>query len=95
VGYINKLEGDENNLVPITIDDFVKSFVKTNKEFTASEFKEILEEAVKKKASATKCNVCGQPIWAIGTAVSGWDGCFTCISGEADNSEDYEIDTVC
>ena len=77
------------------IDDFVKSFAKTNKEFTASEFKEILEEAVKKKSSATKCNVCGQPIWAIGTAVSGWDGCFTCISGEADDSEDYEIDTVC
>ncbi len=39
--------------------------------------------------------VCGQPIWAIGSATVDWDGCFTCITGEADESEDYEIESVC
>ena len=34
-------------------------------------------------------------MWAAGTAIVGWNGCFNCITGESDNSEDYEIDSVC
>jgi hypothetical protein len=38
--------------------------------------------------------VCGEPIWATGTAIVGWNGCFTCISGENDDSEDFEIEDL-
>jgi hypothetical protein len=37
---------------------------------------------------------CGEPIWVIGSAEAG-HACFTCITGEADPSEDYEIDQAC
>ena len=53
--------------------------------------KETIAEA---KKSGVKCSNCGRPIWAIGSALEGWDGCFTCITGESNSSEDYEIDTV-
>ena len=36
---------------------------------------------------------CGEPIWVIGSAVAG-HACFTCITGEATPSGDYEIDEV-
>jgi hypothetical protein len=29
-------------------------------------------------------------LWAIGSAIGGFDGCFTCITGENDDSGDYE-----
>jgi hypothetical protein len=37
---------------------------------------------------------CGEPIWVIGSAVAG-HMCFTCITGSANDSEDYEIVEAC
>ena len=54
-----------------------------------------LVDAVNAKKNGTKCHNCGQPIWAAGTSIVGWNGCFSCITGESDNSDDYEIDSVC
>jgi len=54
-----------------------------------------LEQTVQAKKSSAVCSQCGSPIWAIGTATVSWNGCFTCITGEADNSDDFEIDSVC
>lgn len=36
--------------------------------------------------------ICGAPIWAAGSAITGINMCFTCTTGEADDSEDYEIE---
>ena len=82
---------------PISIDDFLKGYFNTNpaEKKDAANIRENLVASVADKKAGAKCNICGQPIWAIGTAIVGWNGCFTCISGEADNSEDYEIDSVC
>ncbi len=81
--------------IPIAIDDFIKDYHKTNPKEDAGALRETLASVVDAKKKGAVCNICGQPIWAIGSAVVGWDGCFTCITGEADNSEDYEIDGVC
>ena len=37
--------------------------------------------------SRAKCEVCGQPAWKY----AGTGLCFTCSTGEADASEDYEL----
>lgn len=37
--------------------------------------------------SKAKCDVCGQPVWKM--AMQGL--CFSCTTGEADASEDYEL----
>ena len=42
------------------------------------------------KLKGEKC-ICGNPIWIIGSAISG-KACFTCITGERDFSDAYEIE---
>ena len=80
---------------PISIDDFIKSYQESNPEEDTKNLRSILVDVVKAKKNGAACSQCKQSIWAIGTAVVGWDGCFTCITGEADNFEDFEIDSVC
>ena len=81
-------------MVSITIDEFIKKYLKSNKSENEKVIRDDLLQAVKAKNSGVKCSNCGRTIWAIGSALEGWDGCFTCITGEANSSEDYEIDTV-
>ena len=83
-------------MVPITINAFVKSFLKNknNKGFNEKSMKENLKAAVKRKKAGAVCSGCGKPIWAIGSTLA-FEGCFSCITGETDDSEDYEVDEVC
>jgi len=81
-------------MVPISIDEFAKNYVQINKGEKLEDLKERLKNAVKRKKEGARCQVCGQKIWAIGSAIA-FEGCFTCISGDVDDSEDYEIDEVC
>ena len=80
--------------VSINVDEFIESYKKNNPQENTKDLRTALMDAVKNKKSGCKCSICENPIWAIGTSIVGWNGCFTCISGEADNSEDYEIDEV-
>jgi hypothetical protein len=81
-------------MVPISINKFAQDFVKTNNGEKLEEVIIGLKDAVKRKKEGAKCPHCGQPIWAIGSFILG-NGCFTCITGEADDSKDFEIDEVC
>ncbi len=76
---------------PITINEYAKKHIKNNPKDKIHEVKEILKAVVERKEHGSTCGVCGQPIWALGSAFSGFDGCFTCITGESDDSEDYEV----
>jgi len=80
---------------PISIDKFLKKHKKINLAEDIKIYRAALEQAVQAKKNGAVCAQCRNPIWAIGTAMVGWNGCFTCITGEADSSEDYEIDSVC
>lgn len=81
-------------MVSINIDKFIEKTMKTNKDMDRNKLKNHLDNAVKSKRKGAKCIFCGQPIWAIGSAMYEWNGCFTCITGELDDSGDYEIDKV-
>ena len=43
---------------------------------------------VKLAKSNKKCEVCGQPAWKFGQTGL----CFSCTTGEWDNSDDYELE---
>lgn len=77
------------NFVPISVDKFVAQYQKENTDTDAAELKKNLNHFKTLKLKGQKCN-CGNPIWIIGSAISG-KGCFTCITGDTDNSNDYEI----
>lgn len=81
-------------MVPISIEAFVKMHCKSNPDENPNQLRERLKEAVRDKKNGEMCSSCGQEIWAIGSAVA-YHSCFTCLTGEADSSEDYEINEVC
>ncbi|MCM2534315.1 hypothetical protein NDK43_27440 [Neobacillus pocheonensis] len=78
-------------MISISINEFAKSYVKNNKSEDLQEIKKKLKSAAENKRAGAVCITCDSPIWAIGSAIVEWNGCFTCITGESDSSEDYEI----
>lgn len=78
-------------MVNIKIEKFAKTYVEHNKGENLDEVIKRLKETLKRKNNGAKCSYCSQQIWAIGSALTGFDGCFSCITGEADDSDDYEI----
>ena len=78
-------------MLPIPIEEFAEMTVKTNKDMNKSELIAALKHSLKAKNNGAKCIVCGSPIWAAGSAITGTNMCFSCTTLEADDSEDYEI----
>ena len=81
-------------MIPISIEAYVNKHCKNNPGEEPNQLRENLKQAVKDKKNGVICINCDQEIWAIGSAVA-YQGCFSCLTGEADSSEDYEIDEVC
>ncbi|MGL5712387.1 MAG: hypothetical protein ACRCXT_02480 [Paraclostridium sp.] len=78
-------------MVLIEVKEFAKKYVESNKSEKIEDVIKRLNESLENKNSGAKCCQCGETIWALGSAVSGFEGCFTCITGEADHSSDYEV----
>lgn len=76
----------------ISIEEFADGVVKNNKDANRRELIASLREALAAKKNGARCMICGAPIWAAGSGVTGTYLCFTCTTGEADDSEDYEIE---
>ena len=64
---------------------------KRNKDINKGELMTALSEALKRKNNGASCIICDRSVWAAGSAIVETDMCFTCITGEADDSDDYEI----
>ena len=77
---------------PISIEDFADSVMKNNKGYNRKTLIRTLQETLQAKKNGATCMICGAPIWAAGSAITGTYMCFTCTTGEADDSEDYEIE---
>ena len=78
-------------MVPISVKKSAEITAKRNKDINKNELMTALNEALKRKKKGASCIICGRPIWAAGSAIVETDTCFTCITGEADDSDDYEI----
>ena len=74
----------------ISIDKFLEKYKFSNPKEDINKLKNSIIHLKQLKAEGVKCN-CGNSIWIIGSAISG-KGCFTCITGESDYSNDYEIE---
>jgi hypothetical protein len=78
-----------NRFKKITVDSFIQMYKQSNPDENVAELRNNLLHFKKLKKRGEKC-ICGNPIWAIGSAISG-KGCFTCITGESYTTDDYEI----
>ena len=80
--------------VPIKMHDYVKKHLKSNPGTKAAELTEQLQSALNDYKDGHRCSICGAPIWVIGASQVGLM-CFTCITGEANPSSDFEIAEAC
>ena len=74
---------------PISLEDYVEKHLTSNPDVDRQDFEESLRYALASARAGERCE-CGGPIWVIGSAVVGLS-CFTCITGEAVPSGDYEL----
>ena len=79
-----------SQFIKIKIDDFVNQTVAANPGLDAKQLTIVLEEFKVRKIKGELCD-CGESIWIVGSALTG-KGCFTCITGETDKSDDYEVE---
>ena len=77
------------DFVGISLNKFIKQHLKANPDSDKQILKKNLKDALADYRSGVRCN-CGNPIWVIGSSFAG-NACFTCITGETDTSNDYEI----
>jgi hypothetical protein len=80
------------SFVPISIAEYIPLHMKSN----PGEQRAALEAALRESLEAAErgeCCECGEPIWALGSAIVG-RGCFTCITGQSNPTDDYEIIAV-
>lgn len=75
--------------IPISKEKYIKIHLKSNPSMKENEIRQALNTALKAYKNGEKCN-CGNDIWVIGAAFVG-NRCFTCITGESDPSDDYEL----
>lgn len=81
-------------LKPISLDECVQLLLTANPEADAEQLEASLKQAVAQKKSGVRCH-CGRPMWAVGSALTGYPMCFTCITGQSmPDEDDYEIDEV-
>lgn len=85
----------KTGFTPICLEEYVKLHLKNNPGTSQAEVTESLDDTLRAYKQGARCNNCGNPIWVIGSAFSGFDSCFTCITGEAFPEDDYEIDEAC
>jgi predicted Zn-ribbon and HTH transcriptional regulator len=78
--------------VPITIDKYLSLHFKKNPADNEADLRKRLLSALNDHKNGIKCS-CGNDIWIIGSVFVG-NACFTCITGEAYPTEDYEIDSA-
>lgn len=78
------------NFVPIKLRDYVRKHLQANPGSNEREVTARFRETLARYQAGARCQVCGAPIWVIGSAELG-DFCFTCATGETDPSSDHEI----
>lgn len=76
----------------ISIGKFADDVIKNNNGYNRKELIKTLQETLEAKNNGAVCMICGAPIWAAGSAITGTNMCFPCATGEADDGDDYEIE---
>ena len=61
----------------ISIEEFADGVVKNNKDANRRELIASLREALAAKKNGARCMICGAPIWAAGSGVTGTYLCFS------------------
>ncbi len=78
--------------IAISINSYIKIHLENNPNEKEIDLRNRINKAIDDSMNGIKCN-CGNSIWVIGSASVG-NSCYTCITGESQPDDDYEIDSV-
>ncbi len=78
------------NFTPISIDNYIRIHLKNHPNETEENVRKLINASLTDYLNKVKCS-CGNDIWVIGSAFVG-NKCFTCITGEAFPTHEYELD---
>jgi len=76
--------------ISISIEDYLDLHIKNNPDTNRASLKANLKKAHWDFKNGVRCE-CGNDIWVVGSAVMG-NKCYTCITGEDDPKDNYEIE---
>lgn len=68
-------------MTEISVEKFAEMTAKGN-HMNKSDFVKSLKAALEAKRKGVRCVICGQPIWAAGSGITGTYMCFTCTTGK-------------
>ena len=74
----------------ISVDNFIRKYKLNNPNADIVQLKSALIHFKELRSEGIKCN-CGNSLWVIGSALSG-KTCFTCLTGESDFSNEFDIE---
>ncbi len=77
------------SFVPISIENYVQKHCAANRGTDRRDLVQRMKSALARARAGERCG-CGSRVWVVGSALAGLS-CFTCITGEAYPSGDYEI----
>lgn len=80
------------SFIPISIAEYIPLHMKSNPGEPRAELEVALRESLEAAERGERCD-CGEPIWVLGSAIVR-RGCFTCITGQSNPDDDYEIIAV-
>ena len=86
------MQRTKSGFKPISKDEYVELFLKSNPSERRKDVVARLDDAIAAHVEGKRCS-CGEEIWIIGSAEAGY-ACFTCITGEANPDNDFEIQTI-
>ena len=87
--FVRRQPRRRTGFLPITIDEYIKKHVVSNPGVNPIELRARLENVLAAKRRGERCD-CGEEVWVLGSAEVGLM-CFTCITGEATPTDDYEL----
>lgn len=79
-------------MIQVSMEEYADIVVNANNRLNKKQVMEWLKEARERKQNGELCIRCGKPIWAAGSAITGRYMCFSCITGERNDTDDYEIE---
>ena len=79
-------------MIKVSVEEYADIVSNANQRLQRDQVVGWLKEALKGKKDGAICIRCGSPIWAAGSAITGRYMCFSCLTGERIDTDDYEIE---
>lgn len=78
-------------MINVSIEEYADIVANANSRLERERVVEWLKQSLESKKNGAICIRCGKPIWAAGSAITGRYMCFSCLTGERNDTDDYEV----